>query len=138
MLLEELLWELRVNDMIKLKVKGNFSKTEKYLKKIKGTISKELLKECGVRGVEALRNATPIDSGNTAKSWDYNIYETDKNVIIEWTNSNTVNGVNIAILLQYDHATGNGGFVKGRDYINPAIKPVFNEILETIRKGVSG
>jgi hypothetical protein len=87
-------------------------------------------------GVEALPSATPIKTGKTAASWGYKIETTETSVKIIWINTNVQNGVNVAIILQYDHVTPSGGFVKGRDYINPAIKPVMDEIAKMTRKEV--
>ena len=90
----------------------------------------------GRRGVEALRLATPVDTGETANSWDYRIEHSGDSVSIEWTNSNVIKGVNIAVILHYGHGTRNGGYVKGRNYINKAIQPVFDEILKDLSKEV--
>jgi len=95
------------------------------------------LRRYAQEGVDALSRATPVDSGETAASWYYEIRRTPGSIKIEWKNSNIVNGVPIAIILQYGHATGNGGYVQGRDYINPAIQPVFDRISESIWKELS-
>ena len=88
------------------------------------------LEQYGVRGVNALAEATPMDTGVTAASWDYEIIRTDNTARLIWTNSNIVNGVNIAAILQYGHATGNGGYVEAIDYINPALRDLFNEAID--------
>ena len=88
-------------------------------------------------GVSALESATPVDSGLTASSWDYEIHQSRNSAKIVWTNSNINQGVPIAIILQYGHGTRNGGYVQGRDYINPAIKPVFDRIAEGVWKEVT-
>ena len=88
-------------------------------------------------GVNALASATPVDSGITASSWDYKIVEEDGQVKIVWTNSNVVKGQQIAILLQYGHGTRNGGYVVGRDYINPALQPIFDDLANTAWKDVN-
>lgn len=123
--------------MVIVKQKGDFSKTEKFL----NTISKKLyyrnLQKYAEQGVAALASATPIDSGTTANSWDYEIRQTKNSVSIYWTNSNVNKGVPIAVLIQYGHGTRNGGYVQGRDYINPAIRPIFDKIAENVWKEVT-
>lgn len=117
--------------MIKIKVKGDFKKTHSFLKKLSQKDFLKSLDKYGQMGVEALAAATPVDSGLTASSWIYDIksYEDSGTTVITWSNTNLAKGwAPIAILLQYGHATRNGGFVKGRDYINPAIQPVFDKI----------
>lgn len=121
---------------IKVEHKGDFSKTEKFLEKLKrGDIYKNL-DNLAKLGVTALREATPIDSGTTASSWDYKIDVSGKEASITWINTNVNKGENIAILLQYGHGTGTGGYVHGRDYINPAMQPVFDKIAEEVWKEV--
>lgn len=114
--------------MIKFKHKGDFSKTIKYLNKSKNAVNWNMLEKYGRQGVEALAKATPIDTGNTANSWYYEITKTNGLAKITFLNSNIQNGVPIAIILQYGHGTRNGGYVQGRDYINPAIQPIFEKI----------
>lgn len=114
--------------------KGDFKHTERFLKKAKGQDYMRVLKKYGELGVRALSSATPIDSGKTATSWGYEIKSSGGNSYIYWTNSNINKGVNIAIILQYGHGTGTGGYVQGRDYINPAIKPVFDKVIEELWK----
>lgn len=121
--------------MISVKQKGDFSKTFKFLKKNK-KISIDFDKY-GREGVQALSLATPKDSGLTADSWSYRILKDDKSIKIEFLNSNIQNGIPIAILLQYGHATKNGGWVEGIDYINPAIQPIFDKIAKEAWKEVS-
>ena len=117
--------------MIKFRHKGDFSKVNKYLEKTKKSINIRSLDEYGRRGVEALESNTPVDTGLTARSWYYEIVkESDKVVRLSFCNSNIQNGVPIAIILQYGHGTRNGGWVEGRDYINPAIRPVFDNITD--------
>jgi len=91
----------------------------------------------GQAGVDALSSATPLDSGETASSWGYRIKKRKNSVVIEWTNSNVVDGVPIAVILQYGHGTRNGGYVQGRDYINPAIRSIFDQIAADVWKEVS-
>lgn len=117
--------------------KGDFSKTDRFLKyAIKSEYTK-ILEKYGNDGVKALAQATPIDSGQTANSWNYTIKRYKGGASITWTNSNVVDGVPIAILLQYGHGTGNGGYVEGRDYINPALKPIFDKIANDAWKEVT-
>lgn len=118
--------------MIKIKSKGNFNKTDTFLNKTLRSNYLDILEKYGREGVSVLSAATPVDSGKTASSWSYKISHTKRGVSIEWNNSNIVNGANIAILIQYGHATQNGGFVQGRDFINPALQPVFDKISNDI------
>ena len=116
--------------------KGDYSKTEKFLNRLLGLDYLNVLEKYGQRGVDALSAATPKDSGLTAASWGYEIqHDGDKTSII-FTNSNINNGCNIAILLQYGHGTRNGGYVQGRDYINPVIQPIFDQIASDAWKEV--
>lgn len=96
------------------------------------------LHELAKRGVEALQDATPKDTGKTAESWDYKIDATDKGITIVWTNSNVNDGANIAMLIQYGHGTGSGAYIEGVDYINPALKPIFQEIADNAWVEVTG
>lgn len=117
--------------------KGNFQKTDNFLKKAKQGDYFRSLEKFAQEGVNTLASATPIDSGKTAASWDYTISRSKGSVSITWTNSNINNGVNIAVIIQYGHGTRNGGYVQGRDYINPAIRPVFDKIAENVWKEVT-
>ncbi len=110
--------------------KGNFNKVERFLNKVSDKSYLNVLDKCGQMGVESLAANTPVDSGLTANSWTYEIERTSGTTTISWLNTNENKGVNIAIILQYGHGTGTGGYVQGRDYINPAMKPVFDEIAE--------
>lgn len=123
--------------MISYRQKGDFSKTIRFLEKSKTAIRIRDLEKYGEAGVKALSSATPVDTGNTAKSWRYKIEEKKDSITITFYNSNIQNGVPIAILLQYGHATRNGGWVQGRDYINPAIQPIFDQITEAAWKEVT-
>lgn len=114
--------------MISFRQKGDFSKAIRYLGQVKNVTRLVDLDKYGREGVAALASATPKDSGETANSWRYEIVRTKDSVAIEFYNSNIQNGVPIAIILQYGHATGTGGWVQGRDYINPAIQPIFDRI----------
>lgn len=107
---------------------GTFKKTTGYLKKVSKSLQEANFHKYGERGIIALKEATPKDTGKTSESWSYTIEKTDTSVTIGWTNSNVHNGVNIAVILQYGHGTKNGGYVKGIDYINPAMKPIFEQL----------
>ena len=123
--------------MIKFKQKGDFSKITKYFKKLKFFTRNIDFDKYGREGVAALKAATPVDSGETRDSWYYEIIKEDGNVKISFNNKNIQNGVPIAIILQYGHATRNGGWVEGRDYINPAIQPIFDGIATKAWKEVT-
>lgn len=114
--------------MIKFRQKGDFSKLSRYLERVKEKVHLGDLDKFGRAGVAALASATPVDSGLTASSWYYQIERANGSVSISFHNSNIQNGVPIAIILQYGHGTGTGGWVEGRDYINPAIQPIFDSI----------
>lgn len=122
--------------MIVIKQRGNFNKTEKFLKKVSKKSFLHILEKYAKDGVVALSSATPVDSGKTSESWDYEIHTDKKGYSITWTNSNVVDGVPIAIILQYGHGTKNGGYVQGRDYINPALRPIFDKIANDAWKEV--
>ena len=123
--------------MISFRQKGDFSKLTRYLEKVKETVRMGILDKYGREGVEALASATPVDSGLTADSWRYEITHDSQSTAITFYNTNVQDGVPIAIILQYGHATGSGGWVQGRDYINPAIRPVFDKIAENLWKEVT-
>ena len=114
--------------MIKFRHKGDFSKITRYLEKVKETVNLGILDKYGREGVAALASATPVDSGLTANSWYYEIVRKNGSAQINFCNSHINKGVPIAIILQYGHGTGTGGWVEGRDYINPAIRPIFDKI----------
>ena len=116
--------------------KGDFSKTIKFLNKVKNVKINNILSKYGKIGVTALSQATPKDSGITSRSWNYKIEVNNDNASIVWYNTNVVKGVNIAVILQYGHGTRNGGWVEGRDYINPAMKPIFDKIADQVWKEV--
>lgn len=122
--------------MISLKATGSFKKTSSYLNNIQKMDIMSILNSYGRKGVAALASATPVRSGLTADSWYYEVEKQGSNYYIRWCNNNTKSGVPVAILLQYGHGTGTGGYVSGRDYINPAIRPIFDNISEGIRKAV--
>lgn len=122
---------------ISFDVTGDFNNTERWFKRmLKGDVFR-VLDKYGQRGVEALSAATPIQTGRTASSWSYETTKSSGGYKIEWTNSNVNNGVPIAIILQTGHGTGTGGYVSGRDYINPAIRPIFDEIANAAWKEVT-
>ena len=123
--------------MISFRQKGNFSKLTRFLTKAKTTVKTLDLDKFGREGVAALASATPVDTGLTARSWYYKVEQKDGSAAITFYNSNIQNGVPIAILLQYGHGTRNGGWVQGRDYINPAIQPIFDKIAEKAWKEVT-
>lgn len=123
--------------MITIESKGSFKKTESFLSKISGRSLYRSLDKYGREGVSALRSATPEESGLTAASWDYEITSSGGSYSITWLNTNVVDGIPIVILLQYGHGTGTGGYIKGQDFINPAIKPVFDRIAQDVWKAVT-
>lgn len=123
--------------MIGFTVTGSTTRTQKFLQTIAGRDLFSDLDSAGRRGVEALRAATPVDTGLTAASWSYNIKKEGDSYTLSWTNSHRVNGVLIAIILQYGHGTGTGGYVAGRDYINPAIQPIFEQITNDVWRKVT-
>ena len=116
--------------MIGFRQKGDFSKTTKFLTKLKQNVDISTFEKYGKKGVAALASATPVDSGLTANSWYYKIEKTNTSISLLFCNSNIQNGVPIAVILQYGHGTRNGGWVQGRDYINPAIQPIFDQIVK--------
>ena len=116
--------------MISFRQKGDFSKLTSYFERLKKAINLSILDKYGKRGVAALSSATPVETGTTAGSWYYEIENQNGSATITFYNSNVNKGVPIAIILQYGHGTGTGGWVQGRDYINPAIQPVFDEIAD--------
>lgn len=123
--------------MIRISQSGNFDKTEKFLQAVQKGKMFASLSRYGQIGVTALSNATPKESGKTASSWTYEIQDKGDSFTIQWLNTNVNRGVNIAIILQYGHGTGTGGYVQGRDYINPAIRPIFDQIAQEAWKVVT-
>lgn len=123
--------------MITFRQKGDFSKLTRYLERVKEVVKLGDLDKYGRAGVAALASATPIDTGLTASSWYYEISNKNGSAMISFHNSNIQNGVPIAIILQYGHGTRNGGWVEGRDYINPAIRPIFDRIADDAWKEVT-
>ena len=123
--------------MIKFRQKGDFSKLTKFLEQSKEAVKLEDLDRFGKAGVSALASATPVETGLTANSWYYEIEHNNGSASISFHNSNIQNGVPIAVILQYGHGTHNGGWVQGRDYINPAIRPIFDQIANEAWKEVT-
>jgi hypothetical protein len=118
--------------MIEVTAKGDFNKTSNALSKLlKGNIYADFARY-GQMGVNALAKATPVNTGLTQHSWGYRIIKDRNHPGIEWFNTNSVNGTSVAILIQYGHGTGTGGYVQGRDYINPAMHPVFDQIVDNV------
>lgn len=122
--------------MLYIKQKGDFKNLSSFLEKSKEKINLGILDKYGQEGVAALQAATPKDTGKTSESWYYKINRGNGTVSLSFHNSNENQGIPIAIILQYGHATGNGGYVEGIDYINPALKPIFEEIAEEAWKEV--
>lgn len=114
---------------IRFEHKGNFDKTSNFLKNLQKKRFMDALERCAEEGTKALQEATPVDTGLTAASWYHRIDEKPDKVVITWSNSNVNDGVNIAFIIQYGHVTRNGGYVEGLDYINPAIRPVFEKLV---------
>ena len=123
--------------MVRFRHKGDFSKMTSFLERAKETVHLGDLDKYGREGVAALASATPKDTGLTAASWSYRIEQRNGSATIAFYNSNIQNGVPIAIILQYGHGTRNGGWVQGRDYINPAIQPIFDKIAENAWREVT-
>ena len=115
---------------IVIKHYGSFRNTERLFQKLNRFEISNVLDKYGQKGVAALSSATPIDSGETASSWGYMVERKGTSYSITWTNNNINDGVNIALILQTGHGTGTGGYVQGRDYINPALRPIFDEMAE--------
>lgn len=116
--------------IIVIKHKGKFEKTDRFFKRMSSLEVEEILAKYGEKGVAALSAATPINSGKTASSWFYEIEKTRGGYNIVWNNSNVNDGANIAVILQFGHGTGTGGYFSGTDYINPSLEPVFKELAE--------
>lgn len=114
--------------MISFNQKGDFKKLTNFLERIKSVVRLSDLDKYGREGVAALESATPTNTGLTARSWSYKIERKGESVSISFHNSNIQNGIPIAVILQYGHGTRNGGWVEGRDYINPSIQPIFDKI----------
>ena len=122
--------------MIKVRHHGNFKNIEKLLTLHPKKKYKSLLNKYGEQGVKALMMYTPVDTGTTSNSWNYRIIDNSGSVSLQWYNTNVNRGVNIAVILQYGHFTRNGGYVEGVDYINPALKPIFDKLADEAWKEV--
>lgn len=123
--------------MISITTSGTFNKTEKFLRNLDSNRYTDGLDSLAREGVAALKAHTPVDSGETANSWDYTIERKRGSTTITWTNSHIDAGAPVAIMLQYGHGTGTGGYVQGRDFINPAIRPVFDDLADKVWKAVT-
>lgn len=123
--------------VINFKQRGDFKKTENFLKKSLGRDYRRILDRYGAEGVSALSAATPIETGETASSWSYEIIQNEGSISIVWNNSHVNKGVNIAVILQYGHGTRTGGWVEGIDYINPALRPIFDDLVNAAWKEVT-
>lgn len=123
--------------MITFRQKGDFSTLTSYLERVKGVLRVSELDYYGRLGVDALSSMTPKDTGKTANAWRYEIVREKDGCRLQFYNDNVQNGINIAVILQYGHATRNGGWVEGRDYINPALRPIFDKIAEDAWKEVT-
>ena len=123
--------------MIRFIHKGSFKPTMSFLRKAKDADFLKDLNKYGQMGVQALKEATPKRTGKTSESWSFEIHGSGSEISIVWTNSNVNKGVNIAVIIQYGHGLRNGGYVKGIDYINPALRPIFDEIADSVWKEVT-
>ena len=123
--------------MITFRHKGDFSKSTNFLRRARDASRIKVLEKYGKEGVAALSSATPVESGQTAGSWGYEISRSNGSAKFTFVNSTMENGFPVAIMLQYGHGTGTGGWVQGRDYINPAIQPIFDQIAESAWKEVT-
>jgi hypothetical protein len=123
--------------MVSFKHRGNFNNAERFLRRNKRLDLQKILNYYGLKGVEALKEATPQDTGATSEAWGFTTSSSRKASIISWTNSNVQDGVPIVILLHYGHATATGGYVQGREYINSAIRPIFDQIADAAWREVT-
>jgi hypothetical protein len=123
--------------MISLRSLGSFKGTESYLRALERLDLRRILEESGQLGVNALAGATPVDSGLASNSWTFEVTGSRMSCTLSWLNIDVENGFPVAIMLQFGYATGTGGYVAGRDYINPAIRPVFDQIEERVWKAVN-
>ncbi len=123
--------------MVSVSASGSFDKTAAWLRKIEKLDVGKILESQAQKGVRALSSATPMDSGLAANSWGYQIERSSNSAKITWTNSDVETGYPVAVMIQYGHGTGTGGFVQGVDYINPAMRPIFDEIANTVWKAVT-
>ena len=127
-----------MSNVITVKKKGDFKILENYLQKMRDRKLDRVLNKYGQMGVDALAAATPKKTGTTAASWSYEIKEEGGNLVLSWTNSNVSKGwFNVALMIQMGHGTRNGGYVAGIDYINPALKPVFETFAQEMWREVT-
>lgn len=122
---------------IGIRTTGSWDKTQNWLDRLLRGEVYAALDRYGQEGADALARATPQDSGKTAASWGYRVTRDKGGARIEWFNDNVNDGVNIAVIIQYGHGTGTGGYVVGRDYINPTMRPIFDKIAENVWKEVT-
>ena len=123
--------------MIRFKHKGDFAKTERFFKQAAAADYMSVFIKYGQMGVDALSAATPVDTGITSGSWGFDIYKKNGSFSIVWTNSNVIDGIPIAILIQYGHGTRNGGYVEGQDFINPATLLIFEKLAKEVWEEVT-
>lgn len=123
--------------MVSFSTSGSFNNTERFLRSMQKLQIDSILKSAAQRGVNALAKATPQDSGLASSSWGYVIDQKRGSIMIGWTNSDVENGFPVALMIQYGHGTGTGGYIQGKDYINPAMRPIFDEIADTVWKAVT-
>lgn len=123
--------------MIKFIVKGDYKRTKSFLRRMSKDEIFSQLNQYGLEGVNALATFTPVDTGITASSWNFKVEKSGSDYSITWTNSETAGGTPLVIMLQYGHGTGTGGYVQGRDFINPAMAPIFDKIAENVWKAVT-
>jgi hypothetical protein len=123
--------------MVSFSSSGSFDKTERFLRAMQKLEVEKIVKAAAQRGVTALARATPRDSGLASTSWGYVIENKRGSIMIGWTNKDVENGFPVALMIQYGHGTGTGGYVQGKDYINPAMRPIFDEIADTVWKAVT-
>lgn len=122
--------------MIRVEHKGSFKDTERWFARVKNGAYLKVLDPIAEEGVEALKSATPRRTGKTAESWSGGVDRNDNGATLHWDNSNINDGVNVAVLIQYGHGTGTGGYVPPQDFINPALKPVMDKAEEAVMKEV--
>lgn len=123
--------------MISFTVSGSFKNTENFLKKLAQGDMYKSLEQLAREGANALASATPIESGLASSSWDFEISRSKRSCTITWTNTDVENGFPVAVMLQYGYGTGTGGYVQGQDYINPAMRPIFDRIADQVWKAVT-
>lgn len=123
--------------MLGVTTSGSFKNTDAFFKRMQSSDIQKTVKKYGVKGMDALSNATPEDTGETAKSWKYEVTKKPGEITIGWHNTHEEKGLPIAILVQYGHATRDGGYIPGRDFVNPAMRPVFDQISDEVWRQVT-